>query len=395
MWTRHAIATKQLSLCLALLALGPLGCNSRAAGSLLGAMTKFRPYEVVDARQGGMVASRFAVPQDWKASSRVDWNFNDYYLPVHARARAEAPDGESWVEYFPNEFFYWLSPQPRTRAGSSGGINHPNITLPEALVRYVIVPNRRNAQKLHILGYRPANMPQAFPKPFSYMFSHGFRPGQGICMRVQYELEGAPVDEEFYGYMPAGDAIPSNGPLRLTEYHRVLVMAHSMGARAGKLESARPLLGRIATSIEYNPAWLTRLGEVRKMQMAQYDRVMAQNYANIRAAGEMSRRISAQNDAFIARLDANRAAQNQAQNAARSAANASGNEGFDRGTDGFDQYIRGTEHMQDQNGAVSDQYTNYNYHWTDGYGSYVHTNDPSHDPNKYLSGNYQQMTPVR
>ena len=34
-------------------------------------------------------------------------------------------------------------------------------------------------------------------------------------------------------------------------------------------------------------------------------------------------------------------------------------------------------------------------HWTDGFGRYVHTDDPNFDPNKYLNGNYQQMTPTR
>jgi GH24 family phage-related lysozyme (muramidase) len=40
--------------------------------------------------------------------------------------------------------------------------------------------------------------------------------------------------------------------------------------------------------------------------------------------------------------------------------------------------------MQDQNGVVSDQYTDYNYHWTDGSGNFVHTNDQTLDPNRYL-----------
>ncbi len=51
--------------------------------------------------------------------------------------------------------------------------------------------------------------------------------------------------------------------------------------------------------------------------------------------------------------------------------------------------------MQDQNGVVSDHYTDYNYQWTDGSGNFVHTNDQTIDPNKYLNGNYQQMTSHR
>jgi len=50
--------------------------------------------------------------------------------------------------------------------------------------------------------------------------------------------------------------------------------------------------------------------------------------------------------------------------------------------------------MQDQYGAVTDQYTDYNYHWTDGFGRFVHTDDPNFDPNRYLKGAYEQMTPA-
>jgi hypothetical protein len=389
------------------------GCNSRTSNSGSPAMNetgtaadhatkafkniKFRSYEVIDVKQGGLATYRLAVPQDWKTTSRMDWNYNDLYQPVHARSRVESPDGGSWVENFPSEFFVWVTPPSRQSGNSSGGIDHPNITLPEAMVRYVIVPNRRNAKNLHIVGSRSVNMTKAFPSVFSYLFSHGFREGQGICLAVQYEQDGNRVDEEFYGYMPAEDAIQdNNGPLRLTEYHRVLVLAHSMGAKSGKLESVRPLLGFIATSIEFNPAWMTRLGEVKQMQMDRYNQAMAQTYANIKAAGERSRAISAQNDDFIRQMDANRAAQNRTQqNAPSSSFSADSNEEFDKRTDAFDQYVRGTEHMKDQFGAVSDHSSDYNYHWADGYGNYVHTNDPSNDPNKYLNGNYQRMEPAR
>jgi len=400
-----AIQARQLScwlvifvLCITFCGHASQAANADQAKENIPAETKikFRSYEVIDTKQGGLAVSRLAVPQDWKAISRVDWNYNDTYLPVKARSRVEAPDGESWIEFFPSAFFVWLSPQPRQSTNSAGGINHPNITLPEAMVRYVIGPNRNKAKNLRIVGSRAVDMPKAFPRAFSYMFSHGFRPGEGICMRVTYELDGNRVDEEFYGYMPAGDAIPSNnGPLRLTEYHRVLVMAHSMGAKSGKLESARPLLGFIATSIEFNPAWLTRVGEVKKMQQDNFNRSLAQTYAGIKAAGVRSKAISAQNDAFIHRSEANRAQNRAQQNAARSSFSADSNAEFDKQTDDFHQYLRGTEHMQDQHGVVSDLSSNYNYHWADGSGNFVNTNDPTHDPNKYLNGNYQQMTPLQ
>ena len=50
--------------------------------------TKFRIQEVVDAPQGGLLAFRFAVPQDWKADGRVEWHYNDLYTPMRTFARA-------------------------------------------------------------------------------------------------------------------------------------------------------------------------------------------------------------------------------------------------------------------------------------------------------------------
>jgi hypothetical protein len=367
--------------------------GAKAADGGASGKVQFRAYEVVDQQQGGMVVSRIAVPQDWKTTSRVVWNYNDFYLPVRASLRTASPDGAAWIEFFPNEFFLWLDPahdRGGPNSGGIGGIHHPNIKLPEAMVRYVIAPNRSSAKKLRILGYRPVNdLPQTF------FGKNAKLKGDGICMRVSYELNGSPVDEEFYGFLSAVEAIPGPNPrIPIMEYHRQLILAHSMGAKSGKLESIRPLLGFMATSLQTDPAWQQRVTEVRKKQGEIYQRIMAQNYRGIQAAGERSRMLTAQSNEFLHQMDAEIAARNSAQRGAPSSFSSDSTSDFYKRADDFDQNIRGTEHMVDQNGAVSDQYTDYNYHWTDGYGTYVHTNDPNFDPNHYLTGSYEKLTPA-
>jgi len=277
--------------------------------------------------------------------------------------------------------------------GGMGGIHHPNITLPEAMVRYVIAPNRAKATNLRVLGYRPVkNLTAAFP----HVFDPKQQPpaGDGICMRVSYQLNGTAMDEEFYGFMTPVEPVATPGS-RIMEYRRRLILAHSMGARSGKLESVRPILGFVATSVEPNPAWQQRFAEVKKMQIAYYDRIQAYNRAEVQAAAAKSKALTAQSNQFMAQIDANLAAQNRAQSASSSSFSSSSTEDFYKRADDFDENMRGTEHMKDQYGQVSDQYNDYNYHWTDGYGNYVHANDPNFDPNRYLNGNYQQMTPER
>lgn len=379
------------------LSLVAIACSSRpgsGGGTVAAAKGKFRAYDIVDQKQGGLVVDRMAVPADWKGSSRVVWNYNNFYVPVQVSARTESADGSSWIEFYPYKFFIWLDPahdHAPIGPNPNSGIHQPNITLPEAMVRYIIAPSRPNAKNLRILGYRPVNnLERAFPKVFDA--SKPFPKGEAICMRVSYQLDGSPVDEEFYGFMTAVQTLYSPNH-RIAEYHRLLLMPHSMGAKSGKLESVRPLLGFVATSIEPNPAWNQRLAQIKKMQTDYYDKVQAYNRAEVANAARKSEMLTQQENQFMARIDAN-LAQSRAQQAAPQGFSSSSTDDFYKRADDFDQNIRGTEHMQDQYGQVSDQYTDYNYHWTNGFGDYVHTNDPNFDPNRYLTGSYEKMTPA-
>ncbi len=371
---------------------GPVPFQStRRRTSASSAKIKFQPYDVVDQQQG-LVVSRLAVPQGWKSSSRVVWNYNDFYSPVQVSARTESPDGSTWIEFFPTKFFVWLDPahDHPTNGPGLGGIHYPNITLPVAMAKYVIGPNRAHTKNLRIVGSRAVNN---LPQVFSRLLGKTQLPpgGQGICMRVHYELNGSPVDEEFYGYMNPTQRLASpNG--RIGEFRRFMFLIHSVGAKSGKLESARPLLGFVATSIDPNPGWGQRFDYVKKLQRDYYDGAMAQEYRNIQKAGERSRAGAAQSDQFLRQIDANLAAQRRTQQA--SSFTSSSNNDFYKRADDFDQNIRGTEHMQDQYGQVSDQYNNYNYHWADGTGQFVHTNDPDYNPNRDLPGNFEKMQPA-
>ena len=50
-------------------------------------------------------------------------------------------------------------------------------------------------------------------------------------------------------------------------------------------------------------------------------------------------------------------------------------------TEKFDDYIRGVETVDDPYYGTSQHSYNEQYHWTDGYGSYRNSNDPTYNPN--------------
>lgn len=377
---------------LTLLLLATLASCSRDSGQASGARkmdpalakVKFRVQEVADTKQGGLIAVRYAAPEDWKASGLLEWHYNDLYTPVRFSSRAEAPDGSAWIETYPAELFFWLDPRwdNMKGGGSVGGIHHPNVTIQQAVERYVIRRYRGKEKNLKILGYRPvSNLAQALNQPAIS--------GEGIDFRVRYESGGQPVDEEFFALLTPKLTIPYHGPQGTTyEYHRTLALVHSIGARNGKLESVRPLLGYMAHTFEVDKVWEKQRDAVIQQLLDAYNRNLAAGYAQIEAAGRLSRSISANNDAMIRAMDEQRAAANSTRAASPTAS-------AERAAEDFDQYIRGTEKVEDSSGNVTEQSSLYSYHWTDGFGNFVHSNDASFDPNNHSNVPYEKLKPVK
>ena len=283
-----------------LLVLLTLAACSKDAQKVDPALTKvkFRVQEVADKDQGGLIAVRFAAPQDWKASGLLEWRYNDLYTPVRFSSRAESPDGSAWIETYPAELFFWLDPRwDNFKGGTVGGIHQTNVTIQQAMQRYVIQRYRGKEKNLQILGYRPvSNLAKALNQPAIS--------GEGIDFRVRYESGGETVDEEFFGLMTPKVTIPYHGPQGTTyEYHRTLALVHSIGAKGGKLESVRPLLGYMARSFEVDKVWEKQRDVVIKQLNDAYNRNLAAGYAQIEAAGRLSRSISANNDAMIRAMD--------------------------------------------------------------------------------------------
>ncbi len=341
------------------------------------ARVRFRTETIVDRAHGGVVAVRYVVPQDWRAAGTVTWAYSDVSAPVRLAARAEAPDGSAWLEAYPSELFYWVQPilmpmQPGAR--NLGMIYQPNVGAVEAMQRFIVLRYRGAMQNLQFIGWRPIpNLAQALGKPAV--------PGESIAIRIRYQRGSEVVDEEFYGLLSAMNRVPYTGPQGTTyEFHRQLSYVISMGAKAGRLESVFGLLGFIAASFQVDPVWQGLAQQLNQQIQLQFNQYIARGYAQIQAAAQLSRTISANNDAFLA-------AQRE-QSATRAASE-------DRIHDNFIQYLRGTERVVDPGRGTSEQPSQYRYHWTDAFGSVRHTDDPNYDPNLGSTTAWRKMEPLR
>jgi hypothetical protein len=141
---------------------------------------QFRLHRVIDQQQGGLVVATIVVPQNWRVASRVEWNYQDVSHPVRAMARAEAPDGSAWVEYFPIEISYWLepvrSPVP-LGARSLGMIHAPHIRVQDAMQHFVLAPYRGRMPALQVVSTRSVTgLAEAFGLPPS--------PGEAMAVRL-------------------------------------------------------------------------------------------------------------------------------------------------------------------------------------------------------------------
>jgi curved DNA-binding protein CbpA len=180
--------------------------------------------------------------------------------------------------------------------------------------------------------------------------------------------------------------IPYDGPQgRTWQINWGLNSVHSFRAPTGTLDRRRPVFAAIARSFRPNPAWQQRLAAVNAFFQEQFNQQLQAGYDQIAAAGQLSRQISANNDAMLAAIDSRLRASRAASNS------SSGRSANDK----FSDYIRGVETVDDPYYGTSQHSNTETYHWTDGYGTYRHSNDPSYNPNASESSGWQLMTPTR
>ena len=360
------------------------------------ATLRFVTYTVTDPNFGGMRVGTLSVPDGWRVQSQVRWDFGSANYPVRTRIRAESPDGRMWVELLPFDAVYWLQPVYKPipiGQRSFGAVYGPNATIEQAMEHLVVRPARGQMPGFAIEGKRPIDA-QRLAAAFKQT---GLR-GEAMAMRVRYSANGRPAEEDIYSLYTATHTIPYNGPQGSSaEYHRLLVLNHAVGATDGLLPSVYPLVQMMVSSIRMDEDFQRHSAAVSQHITAQFNAALQRGYDSIAAAGQISRTISANNDALLASMQQQRAAQQRADVQRRAAGAAGAAAGGYNANDEFSQYIRGTTRMNDPYWGTSERDSQYSHHWTDGQGNYRASNDASFNPNVGAGGgaNWQRMSPTR
>ncbi|MGI8957127.1 MAG: hypothetical protein ACR2II_09475 [Chthoniobacterales bacterium] len=343
---------------------------------------RFSVRQILDRQQGGLPVSVFIAPESWRVNSQVVWNYQHHSSPVNIEVSAENPANLEALFTFPPAQFFSLRPDTGYyRPGQNfGGLIHMSQPLPPAQTLLAFIHQvRGDKAKLRVIGGKD------LPDLASALQLPGSKNQHGLGVKVTYDFKGEPVEEEFYAVAYSVD-IPYDGPQGRTWQKKWgLNAVHSFRAPLGTLDRRRDIFAAMARSFRPNPAWQQRLAAISAYLATEFNRQLQAGYDSIAAAGRLSRQISANNDAMIASIDRQLAA-------SRSGSDRVGQR---NAADKFDDYIRGVDTVDDPYYGISQHAYTEQYHWTDGYGTYRHSNDLSYDPNRAENGNWQLMQPSR
>jgi hypothetical protein len=340
---------------------------------------KFNLHQVLDRQHHNVVAGTFEYPAGWTAQSDVAWNFQHMSFPVVLFGHTIAPTGIELVNFLPVESFYWLEPNyGMLQPGSNplGQTCMPPTPAAEAIRSWVIPKYRGKCQGLKIVSVVP------LPGIANFLGANsGGLPIEEVCATIEYDEKGHRVEEEIYG-IKMTQSVPYYGPQGMTmQINWGFPKLFSFRAAKSGLQPLKERFWRIAKSARLNPVWESLCAQINQQLAAQFNQYIQMGYSQIQAAGQLSRAISANNDAMLRGFEQQRIA------AAQSRPAASGRSP----TDGFDEYIRGVETVDDPYRGTSQQDSSYKYHWTDGSGTYQHSNDPFFNPNIGANVNWTLM----
>lgn len=348
-------------------------------------------HQVIDHQHKGMVVTAFEYPAEWQAQSNVVWDFQQRSVPVIGYARTFNPRGTEALEFLPAESFFWTEPDYglyQQGQNIEGQVFLQPMPAANVMTNWVVPKYRGNRPGLRIASVSPV---QQLARRIGLNV-----PGlmsDDVCAKVEYSENGRLFEEEFYG-MQTLQRVPYHGPQGTTfQINWGFVRLFSFRAEKGALDAHRETFWRVAGSVKSNPRWEQLCAQIMQQIQIQFNQLLQIGYSQIEAAGQLSRTISANNDAMLHSFEQQRQVAQQSDAARRAAERSNVTEHSPN--DGFSDYMRGVETVDDPYYGQSQQDYNAQYHWTDGFGNYQHSNDPFFNPNVGSTQNWTIMNPKK
>ncbi|MBC8030278.1 MAG: hypothetical protein H7Z16_09220 [Pyrinomonadaceae bacterium] len=339
-------------------------------------------HSIIDPQNRGMTVSSFVHPSEWQAHSQVVWNMQHTTQPALVHAVTFNPNSMECFEFLPMEAFFWLETDYGTvpiGQNSRGQVRMPPRPAPEALASLVIPHLRGDRQNFRVTGVQPMqNLWQLFKDP---------PPPNGECVmaRVEYEMQGRAIEEEFYGVYSWNQGMQLNwGFGRLFCFR----------AERGQLNAVRETFWQIAASFQPNPQWGQRYDETVQQLMAGFQVGIDATYARL----EGERQIGIANLAYNAQLREQRNAQVEASIAQTRQQIDERSQYHYTPQDAFGDALMGRTAYQDPNS----EYGNPHYVEgnplnvkTDGRGNFRTSDDPTYNPGDKEDGDWFDATEIK
>jgi hypothetical protein len=342
-----------------------------------GAMIRLKTHHVVDAQGIGLEAFSLLIPAEWETQGGIRWPLQNPAMPAEVAFRAFSPASPDALEVFPtractfNPALLNMFPVGSLYLGSE--VRQP-MDARQALRTMVIARNRNGAENLRVTSEADVPELQAIAEHMAAQELRQGVPGAqahvtAAKVRVEYDLGGQRVEEEFYGSVTAY-MFPA-GMFGQTSTIWTPDNLFSFRAAKGRLDNQARLYQTMVKSFQVNVQWFNKYVQVVRM-------LTQQQIQRIHQIGELSRYLSRTSNEISDMMM--QAYEN------RQAA-------YDRISTNFSQTIRGVDEWTDPaSGTRTELPSGYDNAWVNGLGDYVLSESPSYNPNIDSNQNWQRLT---
>ena len=317
----------------------------------------FIKHKTVDKEGTGLVASTSLIPEGWIMKENLTWERNDPTVPIRYEGTLQTPDKTMLVQSYADSRHVWY-----TGPSGTNGAKPPKDIIDG--LKFLIRSERGEKDITFVSEKILADKPENSEQGGSQIRSTN----QSGMVKIAYEEDGEPVDEEFYGVLQVSDII---SPTALGNSESIPWSAsslYSIKAPKGHLKECRKIAQTFHNSIRTTKPFYNKLLQVIQL-------LTDQSYLQIFRAGQISKLISATNDQMIENIDASYRSSQQA---------------YDRVNNEFSDYIRGVDRWS-AGGSEVQLPSGYDNAWVNDRGQYLVSNTSGYDPGKEYEGTWTQL----